>query len=141
MAETMNVQATYTTGMAFKIETGTGHSITLDGDHHAGASPMELLLVSLAGCSGMSVISILQRKKEDVTGYEVCVQGVRAGDHPKVFEEITVEHIITGHHINPQSIERAIELAETRYCGVSIMLGKATNLKHSYHIIEESQFL
>jgi len=141
MTETMNVQATYTANMAFKIETGTEHSVTLDGDHQAGASPMELLLASLAGCSGMSVISILQRKKEDVTNYKVHVQGVRAGDHPKVFEEITVEHIITGHHINPQSIERAIELAETRYCGVSIMLDKATNLKHSYHIIEAGQFL
>ena len=141
MTETMNVQATYTAGMAFNIETGTGHSVTLDGDHHVGASPMELLLVSLAGCSGMSVISILQRKKEDVTDYKVHVQGVRAGDHPKVFEEITVEHIITGHHVRPQSIERAIEFAETRYCGVSIMLGKATRLKHSYHIIETSQFL
>lgn len=136
MTETMNVQATYTAHMAFKIETGTGHSVTLDGNHQAGASPMELLLVSLAGCSGMSVISILQKKKEDVTDYKVHVQGVRAGDHPKVFEEITVEHIITGHHVNPQSIERAIELAETRYCGVSIMLGKATHLKHIYHIIE-----
>ena len=73
MTETMNVQATYTANMAFKIETGTEHSVTLDGDHQAGASPMELLLASLAGCSGMSVISILQRKREDVkTTRYVC---------------------------------------------------------------------
>ncbi len=134
MAETMNVQATYATGSTFNMATGTGHTVTLDGEHHSGASPMELLLASLAGCSGISIISILQKKQEDVTHYEVRVQGVRAEVHPLVFVEITVEHIITGHHIRPQSVERAIELAETRYCGVSIMLGKTTQLRHIYRI-------
>ncbi|TMC59439.1 MAG: OsmC family protein [Chloroflexota bacterium] len=136
MAETMNVQATYSVGQSFNIATGTGHTVTLDGEHHSGASPMELLLASLAGCSGISIISILQKKQEDVTHYEIHVQGVRAAVHPLVFVEITAEHIITGHHIRPQSVERAIELAETRYCGVSIMLGKATQLKHIYRINE-----
>lgn len=136
MAETMNVQATYSAGQSFNIATDTGHMVTLDGDHHSGASPMELLLASLAGCSGISIISILQKKQEDVTHYEIHVQGVRAEVHPKVFVEITVEHTITGHHVRPRSVERAIELAETRYCGVSIMLGKATQLKHIYHINE-----
>jgi putative redox protein len=136
MAETMNVQATYATGSTFNMATGTGHTVTLDGEHHSGASPMELLLASLAGCSGISIISILQKKQEDVTRYEIHVQGVRAEVHPLVFLEITVEHIITGHHVRPRSVERAIELAETRYCGVSIMLGKATQLRHIYRINE-----
>ena len=136
MAETMNIQATYGAGQSFNIATGTGHTITLDGEHHSGASPMELLLASLAGCSGISIISILQKKQEDVTHYEIHVQGVRAAVHPLVFVEITAEHIITGHHVRPQSVERAIELAETRYCGVSIMLRKATQLKHIYRINE-----
>jgi putative redox protein len=136
MAETMNVHAKYAAGMRFDLESGTGHKITLDGEHHAGASPMEMLLVSLAGCSGMSVISILQKKQEFVTNYEIQVQGVRAETHPLVFVQILVEHIITGHHVRSLSVERAIELAETRYCGVSIMLGKATNLIHTYRIVE-----
>ena len=136
MAETMNVQATYGAGQSFNIATGTGYTVTLDGEHHSGASPMELLLASLAGCSGISIISILQKKQEDVTHYEIHVQGVRAAVHPLVFVEITAEHIITGHHVRPQSVERAIELAETRYCGVSIMLRKATQLKHIYRINE-----
>jgi len=136
MAETMNIQATYGAGQSFNVATGTGHTVTLDGGHHSGASPMELLLASLAGCSGISIISILQKKQEDVTHYVIHVQGVRAAVHPLVFVEIMVEHIITGHHVRPQSVERAIELAETRYCGVSIMLGKATQLKHIYRINE-----
>ena len=136
MAETMNVQATYDAGQSFNIATGTDHTVSLDGEHHTGASPMELLLASLAGCSGISIISILQKKQEDVTHYVIHVQGVRAAVHPLVFVEITAEHIITGHHVRPQSVERAIELAETRYCGVSIMLGKTTQLKHIYRIYE-----
>jgi len=136
MPETMNVHAKYAAGMRFDLESGTGHTITLDGEHRAGSSPMEMLLASLAGCSGMSIISILHKKQELVTRYEIQVQGVRAETHPLVFVQITVEHLITGHHVRPQSVERAIELAETRYCGVSIMLSNATNLIHTYHIIE-----
>ena len=136
MTEVMNVQGTYQTGMSFHLETGTGHALTMDGDHLAGPSPMEVLLVSLAGCSGISVISILQKKREDVTHYAIHVQGLRAETYPRVFVEITVEHIVTGHHVQTQSVERAIELAETRYCGVSIMLNKATQLKHTYRIFE-----
>jgi putative redox protein len=136
MAESTQVQATYDEAMRFEVTSSSGHRITLDGEHQAGYSPMELLLASLAGCSGMSVISILQKKQEDVTHYEVHVRGVRAETYPRVFVEIAVEHIITGHHVRPISVERAIELAETRYCGVSIMLGKATKLTHSYKIIE-----
>ena len=136
MAERMRVQAKYEVGMRFGIESGSGHNVTLDGEHLAGYSPMEMLLASLAGCSGMSVISILLKKQEHVTSYEVRVEGVRAETHPLVFVEIVAEHVITGRHVRPASVERAIELAETRYCGVSILLGKATNLKHTYRIIE-----
>lgn len=136
MAQTMQAQGIYDAGSRFTVQSGSGHSVTLDGDHLAGYSPMEMVLASLAGCSGISVISILQKQREDVTHYEISVRGTRAETHPKVFEEITVEHIITGHAVRPQSVERAIELAETRYCGVSIMLGKAVKLTHTYRIVE-----
>ncbi|HYK86643.1 MAG TPA: OsmC family protein [Ktedonobacteraceae bacterium] len=136
MAQTMQAQGTYDAGSRFTVQSGSGHSVTMDGDHLAGYSPMEMVLASLAACSGISVISILQKKREDVTHYEISVRGTRAETHPKVFEEIAVEHIVTGHAVHPQSVERAIELAETRYCGVSIMLGKAVKLTHTYRIIE-----
>ena len=139
MVQIMHVQGIYDADSRFTVQSGTGHTVVMDGDHLAGASPMEMLLASLAGCSGISVISILQKKREHVTHYEIAVHGKRAEEHPKVFEEIAVEHIVTGHGIRPQSIERAIELAETRYCGVSIMLGKATKLTHTYRILEAEQ--
>jgi putative redox protein len=144
MAEVMAVQATLETGMRFEVEAGSGHRVTLDaaehgGGHNEGFRPMEMLLVGLAGCTGMDVISILRKKRQDVTGYEVHVQGVRAEDHPMVFVEITVEHVVTGHHIQPEAVARAIELSEERYCGAGAMLGKVAHLTHTYRIVEAAE--
>ena len=146
MAEIMTAQATLETGMRFDAASGSGHHVTLDAAEHgggqnAGFRPMELLLVGLAGCTGMDVISILRKKRQQVTGYEVDVTGVRAEDHPMVFVEITVEHIVTGHHIQPEAVAHAIELSEGRYCGAGAMLGKVTRLTHTYRIVEAAETL
>jgi len=146
MAEIMTAQATLETGMRFDAASGSGHHVTLDAAEHgggqnAGFRPMELLLVGLAGCTGMDVISILRKKRQQVTGYEVDVTGVRAEDHPMVFVEITVEHIVTGHHIQPEAVAHAIELSEGRYCGAGAMLGKVARLTHTYRIVEAVETL
>src|SRR5712691_2401851 len=88
MAKIMIAQATYDTGLRFEVEAGSGHHVVLDaseedGGKDTGFRPMEMLLVGLAGCTGMDVISILRKKRQDVTGYEVHVQGIRADEHPK----------------------------------------------------------
>jgi len=144
MAEVMTARATLETGMRFEVESGSGHHVTLDAAEHGGGEnpgfrPMELLLVGLAGCTGMDVISILRKKREQVTGYEVHVRGVRAEEHPMVFVEITVEHVITGHHIQPEAVARAVALSEGRYCGAGAMLGKVAHLTHSYRIVEAAE--
>ena len=141
MAEIMTARATLETGMCFDVESGSGHHVTLDaavhgGGQDAGFRPMELLLVGLAGCTGMDVISILRKKRQDVTGYEVRVRGERAEEHPMVFVEITVEHVVTGHAIHPEAVARAIHLSEERYCGAGAMLGKVARLTHTYRIVE-----
>jgi putative redox protein len=69
----------------------------------------------------------------------VHVQGVRAEEHPMVFVEITVEHIVTGHHIQPEAVARAIALSEERYCGAGAMLGKVAHLTHTYRIVEATE--
>jgi len=142
----MTAQATLETGMRFDAASGSGHHVTLDAAEHgggqnAGFRPMELLLVGLAGCTGMDVISILRKKRQQVTGYEVDVTGVRAEDHPMVFVEITVEHIVTGHHLQPEAVAHAIELSEGRYCGAGAMLGKVARLTHTYRIVEAVETL
>jgi putative redox protein len=127
--------------MRFVAESGSGHHVTLDADEHgggqnAGFRPMELLLAGLAGCTGMDVISILRKKRQLVTAYEVHVTGRRAEDYPMVFVEISVEHVVTGHHLQVEAVARAIQLSEERYCGAGAMLGKVAHLTHTYRIVE-----
>jgi putative redox protein len=144
MAEVMTARAVLDAGMRFDAESGSSHHVILDAAEHGGGEnmgfrPMELLLVGLAGCTGMDVISILRKKRQDVTRYEVQVRGVRAEDQPMVFVEITVEHIVSGHRIQPEAVARAISLSEERYCGAGAMLGKVAHLTHTYRIIEAEE--
>lgn len=141
MGEVMTARSRMTEGMQFSVESGSGHTVLLDAAEHGGGRdtgfrPMELLLVGLAGCTGMDVISILRKKRQDVTAYEVRVRGERAVDHPMVFTDITVEHIVTGHNVKPEAVARAIELSETTYCGAGAMLRKTAHLKHTFRIVE-----
>jgi putative redox protein len=141
MAEQMTARVKLEAGIQFDAEAGSGHHVKLDAAEHgggqnAGFRPMELLLVGLGGCTGMDVISILRKKRQQVTGYEVHVSGIRAEDHPMVFVEITVEHIVTGYHIQPEAVARAIQLSKERYCGAGAMLGRVAHLTHTFRIVE-----
>jgi putative redox protein len=141
MANDMTVRATLESGMRFDVETGSGHHVILDAAEHNGGQdtgprPMEMLLVALASCAGMDIITILRKKRQEITGYELRVHGMRAEDHPKVFVDITMEHIFTGHNIRPEAVKRAIDLTEDRYCGASAMLGKTATIKNTFSIIE-----
>lgn len=141
MGEVMTVDSRLLTGMCFHAQAGSGHSLLMDVEGHAGGQntgfrPMELLLVGLAGCAGMDVLSILRKKRQHVSEYEIRVRAERAEEHPMVFTEITVEHFVTGHAIDAAAVERAIELAESRYCGAGAMLGKTARIRHTYQIVE-----
>jgi putative redox protein len=137
MTQQMHVEAKWQSGWRFEAETGSGFNVALDGaSPRTAMSPMEMLLAALAGCTGVSVISVLQKMRQDVTGYEIRVSGTRAETHPRVFTEIAVEHIFNGHNLRPESVARAIELSETRYCGVEAMLSKTAKISHRYQIQE-----
>jgi putative redox protein len=144
MANDMTVRATLETGMRFDVETGSGHHVILDAAEHnggqnSGPQPMEMLLVALAGCSGMDILTILRKKRQDISGYELRIHGMRTEEHPKVYLDITLEHIFSGHNIRTEAVERAIELTEERYCGASAMLGKTATIGHTFSIIEDSK--
>ncbi len=141
MAQEANIRATWKTGWQFEVDDDTGQHLTIDvdqqdGGQNAGFRPMTMLLVGLAGCMGVSVLPILLKKRQDVTGYELRIHGVRAPEHPKVFTEITVEHIVTGHGVQPEAVRRSIELAETKYCGASAMLGKTARITNTFRVVE-----
>ena len=123
--------------MKFAAEAGSGFSLRMDsGEQTTGFSPMELILVGLAGCTGMDVISILQKKRQQVTGLEVRVVGRRAEVHPMVYTEIDVEFLVEGRRVDARAVERAIELSRDKYCSVSNMLKRVAALNCSYRIVE-----
>lgn len=141
MGEIMTAQARLVGAMEFAGEAGSGHTLTMDAEEYAGGQnrgfrPMEMLIVGLAGCTAMDVIAILRKKRQRVTAYETRVRGERAEDHPKVFVNVTVEHIVTGHGVQPIAVARAIELSETKYCGASATLSKTGKVTHTYRIEE-----
>lgn len=141
MGEIMTAKAQLVTNMEFDVEASSGHHVMLDaaehgGGHDRGFRPMEMLLVGLAGCTAMDVISILRKKRQQVTSYEVQVRGERAEDHPMVYTDVTVEHIVTGHAVDASAVERAIELSATKYCGAGATISKTATLKHTFRVLE-----
>jgi putative redox protein len=141
MAKTGTAHARLIGPMRFDVESGSGHTLTLDvspegGGEDTGPTPMELMLIGLAGCTGMDVISILRKQRQDVTGYEIFVRGTRAEQHPQVYTEITVEHVVTGRDLKPHFVERAVELSETTYCSVSAMLSKTAAITTTVRVLE-----
>ncbi len=127
--------------MIFTAHSSNGFSVPLDarrdaGGHDAGISPMELLLTALAGCTGMDVISILRKKQQIVTGFEVEVEGVRADEHPKVYTEIWVRYVITGHGVDPKAVDRAIELSRDKYCGAAATLRHTATIHYTSELRE-----
>ena len=141
MAHQKSAQVTLAGGAHFDAKTGSGHRLTLDTTDvadggNAGPSPMELLLVALGGCSGMDVISILRKMRQDVTAYDVKVLGTQVDAHPRVYAEIVVEHTIAGRRLDPTLVNRAVELSATRYCPVGATIGGVTPISHVVHIVE-----
>jgi putative redox protein len=140
MAAAKDAKVVWKNGLAFEGIGGSGLTVSLDTIAEEGGgtgfSPMELALVSLAGCTAMDVISILKKKRQDVTGFEVRVHGLRTDDHPRIFTDITLEYVARGHGVDPKAIERAIELSETKYCSVAGMLKKAANITTTFRVEE-----
>jgi putative redox protein len=128
-------------GITFVGKTDSNHWITMDGPENfygsnAGIRPKELILLSLAGCTGSDVIAILQKKKVDLKGFEVNVKAEQQEEHPQVFTKIHLEFLFYGKNISEKDVERAIELSQTKYCSVTVMLQKAVEITHSFKIVE-----
>jgi putative redox protein len=144
MAIELDATLQFLDGMAFSIISGSGHEITVDagvadGGQNRGPTPMELILIGTAGCTAMDVISILRKKRQDVTTYQVHIHGTRAPTHPMVLTAITIEHVVSGHHVSEEAVARAIDLSVTKYCGAHAMLSKTATITTTYHILEAAK--
>jgi len=119
----------------FEVALGTDPSVGGDND---GMRPMELILTGLAGCTAMDVMSILSKKRQKITGFEVRAHTDRANEHPKVFTAIHLHYVVRGEGIDHAAVERAMELSETKYCPAQAMLSKVATITMTYEVIEET---
>ena len=126
-------------GITFAAKADSNHWVIMDGKKEfggteAGPTPKELLLFALGGCTANDVALILKKKRAPVEGFEIYLKGKEGEEHPRVFTNIHIEYVIYGNGVNPQDVERAIELSTTKYCSVSAMLSKVVTITHSYRI-------
>jgi putative redox protein len=116
----------------------SGHTVVLDANNGAIApSPMENVLISLGACSSVDVVSILQKSRQDVDGCTVEIDGTRVDTVPKLFSDIHLHFVITGHDVSEKHVERAVALSADKYCSVALMLNKSVKISHDFEVINE----
>ena len=114
-----------------------GYSQVIDtkGDRHSAPTPMEMLLVSVAGCTAVDVISILEKKRQDVTDYKVEITGERREEHPRAFVKMHIHHIVRGRNVSEKALADAIELSDTIYCSVAATVRPTAEITTSFEIV------
>lgn len=117
-----------------------GHALAIetDSERASAATPMELLLLALGGCTAVDVVSILKKKREHVTGYRVEVRGERRAEHPRAFTRIEVRHVVRGRGVSERAVAAAVELSETKYCSVAATLRPGVELVTTYEVEEDN---
>ncbi len=123
----------------FVAVTPSGHAQVLDirGERSAASGPLELLLIALGGCTGADVISVLRKKREQVTSYRVEVRGERREEHPRSYRRFEVRHIVKGKGISEKAVAQAVQLSTDKYCGVAATVRPTAEIVTSYEIVEE----
>lgn len=129
------VSATWNGGLNFTGENDKGGIVQL-GTMDESIGPMQLLLLGLAGCTGIDIISILNKKRVTLTDFKLKVRGKRADKFPMVYTDIEVEYLLWGDNLKVRDVEQAIKLSEQKYCSVSIMLGKTSKITSTYKILK-----
>jgi putative redox protein len=138
----MDVVLNWKGKMSFEGVSASGFTQKMDADlivggENTAARPIEFIALGLAGCTGMDVISILQKKKQPVTDFQVQVHVQRADEHPKVFTQAVIEYLVTGRDVDEAGLLRAIELSAEKYCPAQAMLSKAFPMQLIYKIFDE----
>lgn len=136
----MKAKVTYVKGLQFVGESETGHAIVMDGNKEFGGEdtgprPMELLLIGLGGCTGMDVVSILKKKKQELEGLEIIIEGKKAEEHPKRFTDVIIEFRLKGKNLSEEAVKRAVELSMEKYCSVKATLEGETKVSFRFNII------
>jgi putative redox protein len=127
--------------MTFIGKAGTNHLVPMDtspefdGDDSA-TKPLELLLVALGGCTGMDIVPLLKKMRQDVTAVELNITAERSEEHPKVYSRIDIEYVVAGRGLEEDKVKRAVELSQEKYCSVSAMLKRACPVNYTIRIVQ-----
>ncbi|NBM53293.1 OsmC family protein [Proteus sp. G2669] len=131
----MEARVKWVEDLSFVGESSSGHQIMMDGNSGDKApSPMEMVLIAAGGCSAIDVVSILRKGRHQVTDCEVKLTSERREEAPRLFTDINLHFIVSGKELTDKIVERAVQLSAEKYCSVSLMLGKAANITHSFEI-------
>ncbi|WP_274585473.1 OsmC family protein [Neisseria leonii] len=137
----MQVNSRWIDGLCFEGRTADGHTVVMEGaaaeGDRRGPSPMEMLLLGVAGCAGIDVVMIAQKQRQQVSDCRATVTAKRADTVPRVFTEIHIHFQVCGRDLNPAAVEKAVGLSAEKYCSASLMLGKAAKITHSFEILED----
>ncbi len=133
---TVKAQIKWTDGMQFIARAGNSPAVVLDsGEGGSGPSPMEMVLMGVAGCSAIDVIMIMGKKRVQVTDFQVNITGERAEEYPQRYTDVHIEFVLQGKGIKPKAVEQAIQLSETKYCGAMASLN--ADFETTYRIVDE----
>jgi len=136
----MKARVKWVEDLLFVGESGSGHTIVMDGPeelggHGTGMRPMELLLLGMGGCTSFDMVQMLKKGRQDIRDCEVTIDSERSKEIPKVFTKIIVHYKVTGKDLKEAQVKRAVELSTQKYCSASIMLGQTAEIIHDYEII------
>ncbi len=131
-------QLNWTDGFQFVARAENGPGMVLDSsDGGSGPTPMQMVLMGVAGCTAMDVVSILKKKRANISDLQVNISGDQAEEHPKRYTDINIEFIVHGKGVKPQDMERSIELSLTKYCSATASVN--ANVAHTYRIVEDEE--
>lgn len=139
----MKARVKWVEAMTFVGESGSGHSVIMDGPPESGGRdlgirPMEMLLLGMGGCTAFDVVMILRKARQQILDCVVEIDAERADTDPKVFTQINAHFVVTGHGLSDKQVARAVELSAEKYCSASIMLGKTATITHDYEIVDSA---
>ena len=137
----MNISVNWVDGLLMVGKSDSGHTITMDGPPESGGEnlgvrPMEMLLLGVAGCTMIDIVTTLKKMRQDLSHLETKINAERATDHPKVFTDIHIHFILKGQNLDEKKVDKAITLSAEKYCSASIMLGETATITHDFEVVE-----